>query len=112
MALSFLGPTGAVMFTDTNVVRGYTGLVYSAGVTGSLLLEGDLLTTGTGTYNLGSAENPWGSIYGSIETLYMGPTAEFGADQNGIAYTTLGFATPFINIGPARNILDPGAIGG
>jgi hypothetical protein len=86
--------------------------VYTPGPSGSLVLEGHLLTTGTGTYNLGSSNHPWGSIYGSIATLYMGPTAQFGADQNGIAYTTLGFATPFINIGPARDVLDPGAIGG
>jgi hypothetical protein len=71
-----------------------------------------LLPSTPSTYNLGSAQTPWGSIYGSNATLYMGPTAQFGADQNGIAYTTAGFATPFINIGPSQNILNPGAIGG
>jgi hypothetical protein len=113
---SVTGPTGAVQYTDgLGNLLGDTGLVYtpaSEGVTGSLLLTGDLLTSAASTYNLGSAENPWGSIYGSVATLYMGPTAQFGADQNGIAYTTHGFATPFINIGPARDALDPGAIGG
>jgi hypothetical protein len=41
-----------------------------------------------------------------------GANATLGLDQNGIAYTKSGFATPFINIGPTIDILDPGAIGG
>jgi hypothetical protein len=42
-----------------------------------------------------------------------GASATLGSDQNGIAFTANGFATPFINIGPNINAIDePGAIGG
>jgi hypothetical protein len=41
-----------------------------------------------------------------------GIQARIGTDANSIVYTESGFATPFINIGPAINTLDPGAIGG
>jgi len=41
-----------------------------------------------------------------------GINATVGTDQNGIVYAKSGFATPFINIGPSINALDPGAIGG
>ena len=36
--------------------------------------------------------------------------ATLGSDDSGIAYTEFGFATPFINIGPAQ--LTPSAVGG
>jgi len=112
----FSGPTGCVLYFDGTQTIGSTGLIYTPAasgiVTGNLSLTGDFLPSTGLTYNLGSAEKPWKSIYGSVGTLFMGTTAQFGADQNGIAYTTNGFATPFINIGPAQDVLDPGQIGG
>jgi hypothetical protein len=42
-----------------------------------------------------------------------GASATIGSDENGIAFSAKGFATPFINIGPNINAIDaPGAIGG
>ena len=52
---------------------------------------------GPGTLNISGPEGANGTI---------------GIDQHGIVYTEGGFASPFINIGPATDGLDPGAIGG
>jgi hypothetical protein len=45
----------------------------------------------------------------------LGPSgqgATLGSDQNSIVFSELGFATPYINIGPTQDPLNPGAIGG
>ena len=52
---------------------------------------------GPGTLNIAGPNNSSGTV---------------GTDQNGIVYTETGFATPFINIGPTIDPLNPGAIGG
>jgi hypothetical protein len=58
----------------------------------------------------------WKEINIGPGTINMGGVngiqARIGTDQNSIVYSQFGFATPFINIGPAIDLLDPGAIGG
>lgn len=67
-------------------------------------------------YTLGAKGLSWKSLHvgpGTIDISGPGDiVATVGTDQNGIVYTRSGFATPFINIGPTIDPLDPGAIGG
>jgi hypothetical protein len=114
--LNFTGPTGAVLYYDGNVVTGSTGLIYTPGGTG-MYLHGPLVPSQTNTFILGATGATWKSVYVGPGTIYIsgpsGGNANIGTDQNGIIYTEKGFATPFINVGPAISaIYDPGAIGG
>jgi hypothetical protein len=88
------GPTGPVFTTNAHIIP-----------------------NAENTLSLGSYTNPWKEMYVGPGSLNIagpsGASATLGSDQNGIAYTAKGFATPFINIGPNINALDnPGAIGG
>jgi hypothetical protein len=109
-----IGSVGAIQYTDGNgAFLGSTGLVYTSGLTGTLMLDGDFMPSVSNVYNLGSPTNRWKSVYASVATLYLGNEAEIGADNNSIAYANKGFAAPFLNIGPAVTTpLTPGAIGG
>lgn len=78
------------------------------GATGtSLTVSGGILPPTNGTYSLGSTGARWSDIYvGSGSLKIAGPTgatqdATLGSDLSGIAYTQLGFASPFVNIGPS-----------
>jgi hypothetical protein len=81
------------------------------------MLQNNLVPTETETWNLGATALRWQEIYMGPGTLNIaGPgtaVAKLGADDNAILYAELGFATPFINIGPAADdAIEPGAIGG
>ena len=85
-----------------------TGPTGPAGLTGpNLHINGNILPTESNTYSLGATGASWKEIYigpGSINIA--GPVgsanpATIGSDLQGIVYTEGGFATPFINIGPA-----------
>jgi hypothetical protein len=100
-----VGP-GSVYIGD--VVLSATGPTGPAGLTGpNLHITGNLLPTQSNTYSLGGTGATWKEIYigpGSINIA--GPPgaanpATIGSDLQGIVYTEGGFATPFINIGPA-----------
>jgi hypothetical protein len=77
---------------------------------------GDIIPTADNTYQLGTTGAAWKEIVMGPGTLQIyGPSgtslATLGADNNGIAYTQSGIATPFVNIGPAIS-QTLGAIGG
>jgi hypothetical protein len=116
-AFSFTGPTGAILFYNGGQVTGCTGLIYIPGGTG-MIIEGNIIPSKNNTYDLGVTGMVWKSINIGPGTLNItGPegsdvVASLGADQNGIIYAESGFATPFINIGPSIDPLDPDAIGG
>lgn len=83
----------------------------------NLVIQGNIQPASSNTQTLGSTGLPWKEIYMGPGTLNIigpsGANAILGSDQNGIAYSQSGFATPFINIGPAISAInDPGAIGG
>ena len=65
-------------------------------------------------YVLGTESFRWKDISMGPGTINiygpLGVKATIGSDNNGIAYTERGFASPFINVGPAR--LTPSAVGG
>jgi hypothetical protein len=74
-----------------------------------------VLPTQDNIYSLGNTGFRWKEIFMGPGTLFIaGPSgstgATLGANNQGIAYTESGFATPFINIGPAE--LTPQASGG
>jgi hypothetical protein len=93
---------------------------YSPGSTGNptFYISGDLIPTVTNTYSLGTTGNTWKDISIGPGTLTIsGPTgtalAKLGSNLAGIAYTENGFATPFINVGPAIDPFAPiGTLGG
>ena len=93
---------------------GVTGAIGSTG----LYINSNFLPTTNNILTLGSTGLRWAEIYMGPGTLNIagpvGSTAQatLGSDQNGIAYTKYGFATPFINVGPAINNPISGAVGG
>jgi len=80
-----------------------------------VLVKGNLLPDPDNLLSLGTPENRWSEIFIGPGTVNLyGPSltkyATISADDNTIAYTETGFATPFINIGPSQ--LTPYAVGG
>lgn len=114
----FNGATNSILFFDGNQVTGTTEFTYIPGPSGSVSLQGDFLPTQDAVYNLGSTGLRWGEIHVGHGTINIaGPSGSsavgtIGTDANSIVYTKNGFASPFINIGPSIDSLDPGAIGG
>jgi len=102
-AFTFDGPTGSILYYDGHDVMGVTGFVYTPGGSG-MNVEGNITPAVTNRYTLGTTGSAW-------RTLHIGP-GTIGADEHGIVYAESGFATPFINVGPTMNSLDPVAIGG
>ena len=109
---TFTGPTGSVLFFNGTTVTGSTGLSFTPG--SNLVVAGSILPATTLTYSLGSTGSRWSDMYvgpGSINIKGPGSSVgTIGTDSQGIVYTETGFATPFVNIGPAQ--LTPSAVGG
>ncbi len=87
------------------------------GATGSALtVSGNILPPTNGSFNLGATGARWKEVYVGPGSLKIaGPTgasqdASIGSDLSGIAYAEYGFATPFMNIGPAISTTQ--AVGG
>jgi hypothetical protein len=82
-------------------------------------ISSDFVPTLSNVYTLGLTGARWKDIYIGPGSLNIaGPTpssvpATIGSNLAGLAYSQFGFATPFINIGPAINSLVPqGTVGG
>jgi hypothetical protein len=112
---NFTGPTGAILYFDGTSVTGTADFTYTPGGSG-MYIRGNIIPAQDNMYSLGAMGLSWRSLHVGPGTINIsGPGSvigTIGTDQNGIVYTQSGFATPFINIGPAINTLDPGAIGG
>jgi hypothetical protein len=86
------------------------------GNTTHFLLSGSLLPNPTLTYSLGSTTQRWVDMFVGPGTINVaGPAGStavgtIGTDAQSTIYTETGFATPFVNIGPA--ISQSGAVGG
>lgn len=111
-SLAFSGPTGSVLFFNGSSVTGSTGLSFTSG--SNLVVAGDIRPATTLTYSLGTTGARWSEVYvgpGSINIKGPGDSSgTIGTDARGIVYTETGFATPFVNLGPAQ--LTPSAVGG
>ena len=114
-SFDFTGPTGAILYFDGTSVTGTADLTYTPGGTG-MFIRGNIIPQESNVYSLGMTGAVWKSIAVGPGTIDISGPGEvigtIGTDQNAIIYTKTGFATPFINIGPELNPLDPGAIGG
>ena len=92
------------------------GIPIRATTSNTLTITGNLVPTDSLTYSFGTTGARWKEMYIGPGSLNIaGPTgttgaATLGSDAGGVAYTELGFATPFVNIGPAQ--LTPTAVGG
>jgi hypothetical protein len=81
-------------------------------------IDGAIVPTTNSVFSLGTTGYRWSDVYmgpGSMHVLGpIGTTGGIlGSDNNGILYSTNGFATPFINIGPSISAtLSAGSIGG
>jgi hypothetical protein len=93
--------------------------MYTSGLSGNVKIEGDLLPSTDGIYNIGALGQRWKEIFiGSGTINIAGPSGStavglIGTDDSSIVYTQFGFASPFINIGPSIDSnLSSGSIGG
>jgi hypothetical protein len=100
-----------------SIYLGNSTISASVGPSGpNILINSNLVSTENIAYSIGTTTTRWKDIFIGPGTLNIaGPsgftgTATIGSDANGIVYTESGFATPFINIGPAQLI--PQAVGG
>ena len=82
-------------------------------------MQSDIVPLFSNVYSLGATGLRWKEIFMGPGTLNVaGPlgstaVAKLGSDDNSILYAELGFATPFLNIGPQQSTqLAPGSIGG
>ena len=111
----FSGPTGAILYFDGTSVTGTADFTYTPGGQG-MYIDGNIIPSQTNTYSLGLTGMTWKEINLGPGTINMsginGIQARLGVDQNSIVYSQFGFASPFINVGPTIDPLDPGAIGG
>lgn len=98
-----------------------TGTVHigdaTIGATGTtLVINGSLRPAVNNTMSLGGIGSEWKEIYMGPGSLNIaGPTgatnpATIGSDIAGVAYSQFGFATPFLNVGPAISTFQ--AVGG
>ena len=111
-SIGFTGPKNSVLFYDGTTVTGTTGLSFSSK---GFQVDGNVLPYRTNTSTLGSTDAVWKSLHlgGTIDLSGSGDAVGIiGTDPHGIVYTKSGFATPFINVGPTMNALNPVAIGG
>ena len=110
---NYSGPQGSILYYDGSIVTGDSTLTYGPS---GMNIYADIMPGLDNTYSLGATGMRWKDISMGPGTLNIsGPSnvwGTIGTDQNGIVYTKHGFATPFINVGPALDSLDPGAIGG
>jgi len=110
------GGTGFIMVNNNGTVYDSNVLKVSEnnGGTGTVTVNGSIIPGKNLTYNLGETGHRWKEIFVGPGSIYLGgdigTSATIGSDINGIAYTEFGFASPFINIGPAQ--LTPQAQGG
>ena len=131
-AMSFIGPfTDNALFSSMALAypasTGSTGLYYTDNIqlynTGTgpaqIFISADFVPTVNNVYSLGHTGAAWREIFMGPGTLNMagpegsGIVATLGSNVAGVAYTEFGFATPFINVGPAIDPLVPaGTVGG
>ncbi len=112
--------TGAIMLWDVSDISSAhfnpAIIVNQVDSSATILIGADLIPQASLTYSLGATGARFRDAFIGPGTLNIaGPAgtsafATLGSDSQGIAYTQYGFASPFINVGPAS--LVPSAVGG
>ena len=109
------GPTGSFLYYDGADVKLNENFVYTSN---NFNISGNLIPNTDAYYSLGQTGSRWSEIYVGHGTINIaGPVGSttngtIGTDDNSIVYTSTGFATPFINIGPSVTELNADNIGG
>lgn len=108
-----LGITGGTGYILLNNPEGSDNVYYSSMLrvqdSSNIIVNGNFIPDPNQIWTLGTASQRWQSIYVGNATVNIGQ-ATLASDDDGIAYTQNGFATPFINVGP--KIQTTGAVGG
>ena len=107
---------GNVLVTDpiTKEVINYSNLLLTSN--NEVISSSNFIPSINNTFSLGNLNNRWKEIYVGPGTINIsGPLdtdalATLGSDENGVAYTQFGFASPFLNVGASE--LTPGVVGG
>jgi hypothetical protein len=80
-------------------------------------ISGDILPSSN--FSLGSTGTRWNNFYAGPGIINIAGSAGssnnaaiIGSDNNSTLYSKYGFASPFVNIGPNADMLDPTSIGG
>ncbi|MFY7886412.1 MAG: hypothetical protein ACOVOV_16365, partial [Dolichospermum sp.] len=95
------GKSSQIIFNQSGSATGSNNaLTYLESPTGSIIYAGSsLLPLTSASYNLGSPDYLWKSIYISTGTIFIGPTGTLGLDNNGVISSAGGFASPFVTVG-------------
>jgi hypothetical protein len=118
------GPTGTVnvLGSGTGAIMLYNDGVYTSSILSAndiqLDISGNIVPAASNVYSLGYTGLRWSEVFMGPGSLNIaGPTgsaaATIGSNLSGIAYSQFGFASPFMNIGPAIDEFAPlGTVGG
>lgn len=111
--------TGSAVVVDLNTDMIYKNNILTIPDSTQIRVSGNIIPTITNTFSLGITGSTWKEVYVGPGTINIsGPTGsnivgKVGTNRDGIVYTEFGFATPFINVGPAIDPFSPvGTIGG
>ena len=102
------------MYYDTTTKEVIYNSIITISSLSSIVVAGNIIPDRSEAYTLGSSTSRYTALFVGPGSLNIaGPSnasATIGTDVQGIIYTQSGFASPFINIGPAQ--LTPLATGG
>lgn len=117
---SGIASTGAFTYNDVSgsITLGTSTILSSTDPSGnpSLVVNSNIIPTQSNIFSLGTSTQRWKEVFVGPGTLNIaGPTptsavGKIGTNANSLVYTENGFATPFINVGPA--ISSSGSDGG
>lgn len=82
-------PNNILWSSDGTSVTGSTGLTYTPGVSGNVMLQGDFLPSKDSTYSLGATGKAWKDLHLSGHTIYLG-SATISTDNSGVLTFTNG----------------------
>lgn len=80
--IDFSGNTGSILYYNGNTVTGNTGFMYTAGVSGMVVLQGDLIPSVDGIYSLGITGRRWKDIHVGSNSIYIG-NSKISSDNSG-----------------------------
>jgi len=108
-------PNGqAALFYDTVAKEVIHNSIISLSSPNTVVIAGNIVPNSSLAYSLGTSSLRYtDAFFGPGSINIAGPSnasATIGTDSEGIIYTQSGFASPFVNIGPAQ--LTPQAVGG
>ena len=92
------GPANMLLYNSNYEIFSDFNFSYQPALTG-YIIGGNLIPTVGTTFNLGSIDVPWKSIYVSTGSVFLGPTGSIIINGNGVIASDVGFASPFFQVG-------------